>query len=81
MNQANNPPPPPIPLQQEKLKALAEQPASAQMKELPDSTAAKSQKELPKDVPKGTVPQIKAESSGHNLPREPNLGTSDIKKP
>jgi len=80
MSQANIPPPPPAPLQQEKLKALAEQPASIQMKELPDSTAAKSQKELPKNAPKETVPQIKAESSGHNLKRESNLGTSDVKK-
>src|SRR3990172_2833336 len=80
MNQANNPPPPPAPLQQEKLKALAEQPASTQMKELPDSTAAKSQKELPKNAPKETAPQIKAESPGHNLKRESNLGTSDVKK-
>ena len=79
MNQANIPPPPPAPLQQEKLKALAEQPASTQMKELPDSTAAKSQKELPKNAPKETAPQIKAESSGHNLKRESNLGTSDVK--
>jgi hypothetical protein len=68
-------------LQQEKLKALAEQPASTQMKELPDSTAAKSQKELPKNAPKETAPQIKAESSAHNLNRESNLGTSDVKKP
>jgi len=81
MNEAKNPPPPRPPLQQEKLKALTEQPASAQMKKLPDSTATKSQKELPKDAPKETVPQIKTESSGHNLTREPNLGTSDIKKP
>jgi ubiquinol-cytochrome c reductase cytochrome b subunit len=82
MNQANiPPPPPPPPLQQEKLKALVEQPASTQMKELPDSTAAKSQKELPKNAPKETAPQIKAESSAHNLNRESNLGTSDVKKP
>jgi ubiquinol-cytochrome c reductase cytochrome b subunit len=81
MNQANiPPPPPPPPLQQEKLKALVEQPASTQMKELPDSTAAKSQKELPKNAPKETAPQIKAESSAHNLNRESNLGTSDVKK-
>jgi hypothetical protein len=50
------------------------------MKELPDSTAAKSQKELPKNAPKETAPQIKAESSAHNLNRESNLGTSDVKK-
>jgi len=80
MNAANIPPPPPAPLQQEKLKALAEQPASTQMKELPDSTATKSQKELPKNAPKETAPQIKAESSDHNLKRESNLGTSDVKK-
>src|SRR3990170_44885 len=80
MNAANIPPPPPAPLQQEKLKALAEQPASTQVKELPDSTAAKSQKELPKNAPKETAPQIKAESLGHNLKRESNLGTSDVKK-
>jgi len=42
MNEANNPPPPPkAPIPEEKSKALAEQPAESQIKELPDASVAK----------------------------------------
>jgi len=52
MNKANEPPPPPTQIPEQKPKALADR--AVDVKELPDPTAEKKLKESPKEAPKVT---------------------------
>ena len=75
------PPPPLVPLSDERPKALGEEPKPSETPQLPEGKPAVEEKEPPKKVPQESpTPQIKADS-GLDLNKDPEIGTSEIKKP
>ena len=80
MNEASVPPPPPkTALQEQKPKALAEQPQQiSESKKLPEPGGS-TQKDAPKTSP--PTPQVKTGSVEPNIPKDSAIGTDDLKKP
>ena len=75
------PPPPLVPLSDERPKALEEEPKPSETPQLPEGKPEVEGKEPPKEVPQESpTPQIKADS-GLDLNKDPEIGTSEIKKP
>ena len=81
MNQASVPPPPPkTPLQEQKPKALEEQPQQiSETKKLPE-TGDDGKKDSPKQASQPT-PQVKTGTVGQDLANDSAIGTADLKKP
>ncbi len=74
------PPPPKAALQEQKPKAIAEQPKQiSETKKLPE-TGGDDKKDAPKLAPQPT-PQVKTGSVGQDLGKDSAVGTADLKKP
>jgi len=80
LNEAKNvPPPPPVPLPEEKPSAL-EAPKEAETPQLPEGSSAVEGKQPPKEIPQEVpAPKIDADL-GLDQNKNPNIGTSDVNK-
>ena len=80
LNEAKNvPPPPPVPLPEEKPSAL-EAPKEAETPQLPEGSSAVEGKQPPKQIPQEVpAPKIDADL-GLDQNKNPNTGTSDVNK-